>query len=327
MHSGSIRRALAAVLTIVGIAAGSSPVIAASTTYPNRPVRFVVAFPPGAGADVVARMVAQPMSQRLGQPFVIDNRAGAAGTMGTSIVAKASPDGYTLLLVTATFAISAAFYKDLPYDAIADFSGIGRIATGPVAVVVHPSIQAASLKELIALAKANPGKLNYASGGQGGINHLGAEMLKSATGINLVEIPYKGGGPALTGLVAGEAQVMVATLGSCLPLVRAGKLRALALGSRKRTNLMPELPTVAESGVNGYEAETWYAVIGPRGIPPAVSHTLNTALVDSVRSREVGAALTAQGFEPSTTDAEAFSAYLKTEIAKWSRAIKAAGLR
>ena len=239
---------------------------AESASYPQRPVRFVVPFPAGAGADVVARMVAQPMSQRLGQPFVIDNRSGAAGTMAASVVGKAPPDGYTMLIVTATFAISAAFYKDLPYNAIADFSGIGRIATGPLAVVVHPSVQAATLKDLIALARANPGKLNYASGGQGGINHLGAEMLKSATGINAVEVPYKGGAPALTGLLAGEAQMMVATLGSCLSLVRAGKLKALALGSRSRTKLMPELPTVAEAGVAGYEAETWYALIGPRGI-------------------------------------------------------------
>lgn len=294
--------------------------------YPARPIRLVVPFPPGAGADVVARMVAQPMSQRLGQPLVVDNRSGAAGTIGASIVARAPPDGYTMLLVTATFAISAAFYKDLPYNAVADFSGIGRIATGPVAVVVHPSVHAASLKELIALARANPAKLNYASGGQGGINHLGAEMLKSATGINVVEVPYKGGGPALTGLLAGEAQMMVATLGSCLSLVRAGKLKALALGSKTRTKLMPELPTVIEAGVAGYDAETWYAVIGPRGIPTHTRQLLNAALVASVRSREVEEQLGATGFEASPTGAEEFSAYLKGEVTKWARAIKAAGI-
>ena len=265
------------------------------------------------------------MSQRLGQPFVIDNRSGAAGTIGASIVARAPPDGYTTLLVTATFAISAAVYKDLPYNAVADFSGIGRIATGPVAVVVHPSVQAASLKELIALARANPAKLNYASGGQGGINHLGAEMLKSATGINVVEVPYKGGGPALTGLLAGEAQMMVATLGSCLSLVRPGKLKALALGSKGRTKLMPELPTVIEAGVADYEAETWYAVIA-HVVFRRTRALLNAALVASVRSREGEEQLGATGFEAGPTGAEEFSAYLKGDVTKWARAIKAAGI-
>ena len=296
-------------------------------TFPARPLRLVVPFPPGAGADVVARMVALPMSERLRQPIVVDNRSGAAGTVGTSIVAKAPPDGYTMLLVTATFSISAAFYKDLPYDAVADFAPVGRIATGPLAVVVQPSLQAKSLKELIALAKANPGKLNYASGGQGGINHLAAEMLKTATGTDIVEISYKGGGPALTGLLSGEAQLMVATLGSCLSLVRAGKLRALALGSKGRSPLVPDLPTVAESGVPGYEAETWYALLTTRGTVPRSVQALNAALVASVQSRDIQEKLAATGFEASPSNPAEFSAYLKAEIAKWDRAIKAAGLK
>jgi tripartite-type tricarboxylate transporter receptor subunit TctC len=294
--------------------------------FPARPLRLVVPFPPGAGADVVARLVAQPMSERLRQPIVVDNRSGASGTMGTSIVAKAPPDGYTMILVTATFSISAAFYKSLPYDPVADFAPVGRIATGPVAVVVNPSLQAHTLKDLVALAKAQPGKLNYASGGQGGINHLAAEMLNTATGMRTIEIPYKGGGPALTGLLSGEAQMMAATLGSCLAQVRSGKLRALALGSNQRSALLPQLPTVAESGFPGYEAETWYAVLASRGTPHRYTAVLNQAMVESVRTRDIEEKLAATGFEPSPSSSAEFAAYLKSEIAKWARAIKAAGI-
>lgn len=297
-----------------------------SDPFPTRPLRFVVPFPPGAGADTVARMIGLPMGERLGQSMVIDNRVGAAGTIGAAIAAKAPPDGHTILLITATFSISAAFYKELPYDAIADFAPVGRVATGPLAIIVHPSINAQSLKQLIDLAKLNPRKLNYASGGQGGINHMAAEMLNSAAGIQLVEIPYKGGGPALTGVLTGEAQVMVATLGSCLPLIRSGKVRALALGSKVRSALLPELPTAAESGVPGYDAETWYAVLASRGTPLRYTHRLNEALVASVNLKEVRDKLTASGFEASPSTSDDFAAQLKADIAKWTRSIKAAGL-
>jgi len=304
----------------------AAPVETQASSFPSRPVRFVVPFPPGAGADVIARMIAQPMSDRLGQPVVVDNRSGAAGTIGTTIVAKAPPDGYTIVLITATFSISAAFYNDLPYDAVSDFASVGRVATGPLAVVVHPSLQAQSIKDLIALAKARPGKLNYASGGQGGINHLAAEMLKSATGIQVVEINYKGGGPALTGLLSGEAQLMIATLGSCLSQIRAGKLRALALGSKRRSMLLPELPTVAESGVPGYEADTWYAILAARGTPSLHIQRLNQAMAASVRTRDFQETLVSTGFEPSASPPADFAAYLRSEISKWTRVIKVAGI-
>ena len=309
------------------LAGGASAAsVTRSDPFPSRPIRFVVPFPPGAGADVVARMIASPMSETLGQPFVIDNRSGAAGTVGTSTVAKALPDGHTILLITATFSISAAYYSDLPYNAISDFAAVGRIATGPLALVVHPSLQARSVKELVALAKAHPGKLNYASGGQGGINHLAAEMLKSATAAQIVEVNYKGGGPALTALLSGETQVMVATLGSCLSQIRAGRLRALALGSKQRTALLPDLPTMAESGVPGYEAETWYAILAPKGAAASSVQRLNQAMVSGLQARDLQEKLVATGFEAAPSTASEFADYLKSEIAKWARVMKTAGI-
>lgn len=330
-HTGMVMVGLCVWLLVgdtvaASVARESAPIETQASSFPSRPVRFVVPFPPGAGADVVARMIAQPMNERLGQTVVVDNRSGAAGTIGTSIVAKAPPDGHTILLITATFSISAAFYNDLPYNAVSDFASVGRVATGPLAVVVHPSTQAQSLKELIALAKAQPGKLNYASGGQGGINHLAAEMLKSATGIQIVEINYKGGGPALTGLLSGEAQLMVATLGSCLSQIRAGRLKALALGSKQRSMLLPDLPTVAESGIPGYEADTWYAILASRGTPSIHIQRLNQAMVATVQTRDIQEKLVATGFEPDPSTSSEFAAYLKSEIAKWTRVIKMTGI-
>src|SRR5258706_1581684 len=200
-----------------------------SQPYPAHPVRFIVPFPPAGGTDIVGRVIGQKLNEKLGQPFIIDNRGGAAGTLGAAIAAKAPADGYTIMLATASFAISANFYAQLPYDSLRDFAAVSRIASGPLLFVVHPSVPARSIKELIALAKANPGKLNYASGGDGGINHLPAEMFNHMAGVRLVHIPYKGAGPALAALLGGEVQLMIATLGSCLPHVRSGKLRELAV--------------------------------------------------------------------------------------------------
>jgi tripartite-type tricarboxylate transporter receptor subunit TctC len=334
-HGCLIRRAISlAVLAL--LASGNayaadyplltSGAIAQSSAFPSRPLRFVVPFPPGAGADVIARLIAQPLSERIGKPVVVDNRTGAAGIIGASIVAKAIPDGHTALLITATFAIGAAFYNDLPYNAVSDFAAVARVAAGPLAVIVHPSVPAHSVKDFIALAQSRPGKLNYASGGPGGINHLAAEMLKSAASINVVEVPYKGGGPALTAVISGEVNFMVATLGSCLTQIRAGRVRALALGSKRRSMLLPELPTVIESGVPGYEAETWYAVVVPRGTAAARIQVLSQSIIASLQTQNVTENLAASGFESSPLTADHFATYLKSEIAKWARVIKDAGI-
>lgn len=299
----------------------------AGQPYPSRPVRLIVPFPPGGGTDIVGRMIGEKLAGALGQAFVVDNRGGAASTLGSAIAAKAAADGYTVLLVTATFAISANYYKTLPYDPVKDFDAIGLVASQPLVLVTHPSVQAKSVKELIAFAKANPDKLNYASGGEGGINHLAAEMLKSMTGIRIVHIPYKGLGSALTALLAGEVQLFIATLGPALPHVRAGKLRALALGSAQRSSTVPELPTIAESGVPGYEVTNWYGFLAPHGTPQGIVAVLNGKIAAAIADRDVRERLAALGFEPTPSAPRQFADYLKAEIAKWGRTMKDAGVR
>ena len=294
--------------------------------YPSRPVRFVVPFPPSGGTDIVARLLAQQLTERLRQPFVIDNRPGAASTIGAQIAAKAAPDGHTLLLVTASFAMSASFYKSLPYDSVNDFDAVARVASGPLVVVVHPSVAASSIKQLIALAKAAPDKLNYASGGAGGINHFAAEMFKTMTGTRMIHVPYKGAGPALAALIGGETQMMVATVGSALAQVRSGKLKALATCGEQRTAILPQLATVAESGVPGYAADNWYGVLAPRHVPLATISELNRHIdailkTDAVRERYV-----ASGFESSPSTPVRFAQYLRAEIRKWKRVMSEAGI-
>jgi tripartite-type tricarboxylate transporter receptor subunit TctC len=292
--------------------------------YPSRAVRIIVPFPPSGGTDIVARLLAQQLAERLGQPFVIDNRPGAASTIGAQIAAKAAPDGYTLLLVTASYAISASFYKALPYDASNDFDAVARLASGPLLVVVHPSVGATSIKELIALAKAAPDKLNYASGGAGGINHLAGEMLKVMTGMRMIHVPYKGAGPALTALIGGEAQVMIATLGSSLTHVRTGRLRALAACGNRRSSILPDLATVAESGVPGYAADNWYGVLAPHRAPSAIVRKLNEHIGAMLKTDVVRERYIAGGFEPAPSTPSQFAGYVRAEVDKWKRILKEA---
>ena len=299
----------------------------AGQPYPSRPVRLIVPFPPGGGTDIVARIVGDKLGETLGQPFVVDNRGGAASTLGSAIAAKAAADGYTILLVTASYAISAGFYHNLPYDAVKDFDAIGLVASQPLVLVKHPSVQANSVKELIVFARANPDRLNYASGGEGGINHLAGELLKNMAGIRMVHVPYKGAGPALTALVGGEVQLFIATLGSALPHIRSGKVRAIAVASARRSPAAPDLPTIAESGVPGYEATNWYGFLAPRNTRLSVIGVLNKQIAAVVESKDVRERLTAGGFELTTSTPKQFSDYLKSEIAKWRRTINDAGMR
>jgi tripartite-type tricarboxylate transporter receptor subunit TctC len=286
---------------------------------------MIVLFPPG-GSDTIARMLAQKLSERLGQAFVVDNRPGAAGVIGADIVAKSPADGYTLLFATASFAISAGFDRKLPYDSIGDFSPIGFVASVPFVLLTHPSVAANSVQELLALARARPDQLNAASSGTGGASHLALEVFKSMSGARITHVPYKGTGPALTAVLAGEAQLTFASMGAGLPQARAGKLRALGVTSAKRSSLAPELPTVAEAGVPGYEAITWYGVLAPRATPQAVIGVLNREIVAVLGASEFRERLAALGIEPTASTPQEFANYLKADIVKWTRAIRDAGV-
>ena len=297
----------------------------AAPDYPLRPVRMIVLFPPG-GSDTVARMLGLKLAERLGQSFVIDNRPGAAGVIGADIVAKSPADGYTLLFATASFAVSSGFDRKLPYDAVKDFSAIGFVASVPFLLVTHPAVAATSVQELLALAKAKPDQLNVSSSGTGAAGHLVAEIFKSMSGARITHVPYKGTGPALTAVLSGEVQLMFASIGAGLPQARAGKLRALAVSSAKRSSLAPELPTIAEAGVPGYDVITWYGILAPRATPPAVIATLNREIITVLGAAEFRERLAVLGIEPTTSTPQEFAVYLKADIVKWARAIRDSGV-
>ncbi len=313
-------RAVAAILLLV-----ASQQATAQTTpgiYPARPIRVVIQFPPG-GSDTVARILCQKMGEHLGQQFVIDNRPGAAGVIGANIVAKAAPDGYTTLFATASFAVTAAFSKKLPYDSIKDFDSIGFIGSQPFILVVHPSVPVNSVKEFIALSKVKP--QNFVSAGTGGIGHLTHELFNNMTGIKGTHVPYKGTGPMVTALVAGEVAVGMPNISGVWGQVRAGKLKALGVSSLKRTAFAPELPTIAEMGVPGFESATWYGLTSPRGTPSAAILVLNREIAVALKT-DVREKLTAIGVDVAPSSPQAFTDYMLAEIAKWSKIIKEAGI-
>jgi tripartite-type tricarboxylate transporter receptor subunit TctC len=299
----------------------------AADEYPSRSVRFVIPYPPGGNTDVFSRLIGAKLSERLGQQFVMDNRAGAAGTLGAALVAQSAPDGYTLLMATFGNIIAArALNPRLQYDPIADFAPICSIASPPGLLVVHPSVQATSFKEFVALAKANPGKLNYASPGAGSWNHFFFELLKQRAGIELVHIPYKGIGPAVTDLIGGQVQTSIASPPSSLQHVRAGRLRALAFTGEARSPLLPELPTVAESGLAGYRAAGWFAVLAPAQTPSAIVAKLNGELARSLDTPEMRAALAQEGADPAPASPEAVARSIREQIDQLAPVLRALGL-
>ena len=308
--------------TIVTLLATLVTPVAAQSVYPNRPIRVVIQFAPG-GSDVVARILCQKMGESLRQPFVIDNRPGAAGVIGANIVAKAAPDGYTTLFATASFAVTAAFSKNLPYDSIKDFDSIGFIGSQPFILVVHPSLPVNSVKEFIAYAKAKP--QNFVSAGTGGIGHLTHELFNSMMGIKGTHVPYKGTGPMVTALVAGEVAVGMPNISGVWGQVRAGRLKALGVSSLKRTAFAPELPTIAEMGVPGFESGTWYGLTSPRGTPATAINALNREMIAALKT-EVREKLAAIGVDVAPSTPKEFTAYMRAEIAKWSSIIKEAGI-
>src|SRR5947207_1546829 len=295
---------------------------ALAQAWPNRPVRFLVPFAAGAGInDIMARLVGQHLGAGLGQPVVIENRAGAGGIAGTEAAAKAAPDGYTFLMTNVSLVTSAYLYK-LSYDPQKDFIPVTLVATSPLMLVVHPSVAAKSVQELVALAKANPGRLNFGSGGVGSTPHLSVELFKSAAGFDAVHVPYKGGAPALNDLVGGQLSFMIENMPGTMPFVKAGKLRALAITSAERSPLEPALPTMAEAGVPGYEVVGWNGLVAVRGTPPEIVARLAAEVAQILRTPEVKERLATLGAEPVGNTPEEFGAFIRAENARWGRIIK-----
>lgn len=296
-------------------------------TYPSKPIRFIVPFAPGGTNDIVARMVGIKLTESWGQPVVIDNRGGAGGVIGADMAAKSVPDGYTLLMANVNFATNPGLVKNLPYDSVKDFAAVSLLATSPSVLVVHPSLPARSVKELIALAKARPGELNYSTSGAGSTGHMAMELLKQMTAIDMAPVHYKGGGPALIDLIAGRVSPGFATILSVAPHLEGGRLRALAVSTPKRSPALPDLPTVTEAGVPGYEFTGWWGVVVPALTPQPVIDKLNGELVRILAHPEVRQRLVREGAEPASTTPDAFAAYMRTEVAKWSKVIRDANIR
>lgn len=305
----------------------ASEIAFAQQTYPSRAVRLIVPFAPGGGNDFLARVVGQKLGERLGQQFVIDNRAGAGGNIATDLVAKAPPDGYTLLLgFIGPFAISPHLEK-ITFNPVRDFTAASLLASSYHVLVVHPSLPVRSVKELIALAKTRPGQINYASSGSGGNLHLVGELFKSSTGINLTHIPYKGTGPAAVAVVSGESQLLFSSITAALPHVRSRRLAALAVTSPNRSPLAPEVQTLVESGVRGVDVGSWYALVAPAATPREVITRLNAEVVKLTATPDYRQQLEKQGFEPVTSSPDQFAAFVQAELDKWGRIIKAAGIK
>jgi tripartite-type tricarboxylate transporter receptor subunit TctC len=307
--------------------AASGGAVAADSSYPTRPIRWVVATAPGGGVDATARILAPKLSEQMGETWIVDNRAGAAGNVGVEIVARSSPDGYTLLAATSTvLTVNPSLYK-MPVNIEKDLQPITTLAAAEQAVIVHPSVPARTLKELIALARQNPGALNYASAGTGTALHLGAELLKLRTGISMTHVPYKGGGPAFTALVGGEVHIMFVASQTATSLLKSGKLRVLGVSTAKRSQLLPAVPTIAEAGVPGYEVNSWSALFVPAGTPATIVKSLNTEVSKGLKQPDAAEVLEKQGLEYSSGAPEEVAAMIRSEVAKWTKVIKTMGIK
>jgi tripartite-type tricarboxylate transporter receptor subunit TctC len=317
-----IRFAIVAIPCIACVAAGN-----ATAAYPDKPIRLVAPFVPGGPTDIVARVVAQKLGQSLGENVVVDNRGGASGAIGCEIVARSAPDGYTLMIGSSgNLAVAPALFAKLPYDPLKDFQAITQTTAGPQIVVVNPGVAAKTFPELLALARAKPGSLNYASGGAGTTTQLGPELLKSMAKIDIVHVPYKGTGQALSDVIGGQIQMMMASLLPAMPHVKSGRLRGLAVTGLKRTPALPEIPTVAESGVPGFETTSWHGMVMPAKTPPAISARVHAEMVKLLNLPDVKALFLTQGMETVGNTPAQFAAYIKGETEKWTRVIRSIGL-
>lgn len=307
--------------------ATTSAVAATADQYPNRPVRFVVPLAAGGGTDIVARLFAQKLSESWNQQVVVDNRPGAGGVIGADIAAKAPPDGYTLVMISSSHTVHPSMYKNLPYDTVKDFAPVSMLVIYPLLVVAHPSVPAKTVKEIIALAKAKPGTVTFASGGSGSAAHLGAELFRSMAGIEMTHIPYKGTGPALTGLIAGEANLGFYSSSSTAQHVKNGRLRAIATTGSRRSAQLPDLPTVAEAGLPGYEASTWAGTVVPAKTPPAIIKRLYDDHMRILRMADVKERIASLEFEPLGTTPEEFGKIINTEVVKWAKVVRESGAK
>jgi tripartite-type tricarboxylate transporter receptor subunit TctC len=313
---------IAGALVLVGFASAAS-----AQSYPSKPIRFISPYAPGGGTDILARLIGQKLSEGVGQPVVIDNRPGAGGVIGTEIVAKSPPDGYTLMLASpAPIVVAPYLHKKLGYDPLKDLAPVTLISVVPAVLIVHPSLAAKSVKELIAIAKAKPGQLTFSSSGSGGTGHLSGEMLKMMAGIDMVHVPYKGTGPATTAVLGGEVVMSIGNMISVLPHVKSGRVRALAVTTPQRSKVLPDLPTVGES-LPGYSSGPWYGVLAPARTPAPVIAKLNQEIVKILRSPEVKDNMSSEGADPIGSSPEQFAAHIKSESQRWGQVIKQANIK
>jgi tripartite-type tricarboxylate transporter receptor subunit TctC len=321
-----LKRMAAALVGLLALA--SVTTLAGAANYPARTITVVVGFPPGGASDILARILTDKLSRLLGQPVIVDNRPGAGGNVAGEFVAHAAPDGYTLLIGNnAILATNASLYSNIGFDAVKDFAPVSLIGTQANVLVVNPNVPAHSLAELIALAKANPGKLNFASSGYGLAAHLAGELFKAQAHIDIVHVPYKGSAPALEDVIAGQDQMMFATTSGVMGFLQNGQVRALAVTTLKRTAILPDIPTMNEAGLPGFEATTWHGLVAPTGTPPAVIATLHGALVETLADPDVQKKLAALGVDIGPDSPDQFAAYIKAEIPKWAAIIKASGAK
>jgi tripartite-type tricarboxylate transporter receptor subunit TctC len=309
------------------IAAACVPLWSAAQTYPSKPVRVVIPWPPGGSNDLVGRIVTQKLAESVGHQFIIDNRPGAAGSIGADVVAKAPADGYTIMIHSTTHVGNAHLYKKLPYDTLKDFTGVGLLSGQPGALTVHPSLPVKSVKEFIFLAKQTPGQILYSSSGNGSAPHLSMALFTSMTGIDLVHVPYKGGAPQVTALMAGEAQASLATISTVVNQIRGGKLKALGVSSPKPSQSLPGVPTIAQSGVPGYEMSPWIAVFAPAGTPKAIVDRLNAEINKALAQRDIQEKLVSQALDPWPTTPEEMNRQLKVDYEKYGKLIQMTGAK
>ena len=319
---------LAQAVVIVSVVLAAMPPLATAQAYPAKPIRWISPWPAGGANDIFSRAIGQRIGESLGQQVLVDNRPGAAGTIGSDIAAKAPADGYTLVMGSSpTHAIAPALYPALPYDPVRDFAAVTLVGSVPNVLVLHPSVPAKTVKEFIAVAKARPGKLNFASTGNGTSQHLSAELFKFMAGLDMVHIPYKGTAPALTELVAGQVDLAFENMPALIPHIQAGRLRALAVTTTKRSAVMPELPTIAEAALPGYDASVWFGVFAPAGTPRPVIDRLHGEILKALQTQDLKSRMIAMGTDVSGMGPDDFSAYVRKEIPKWANLVKAAGVK
>ena len=312
---------------VVAGALSVTPALAQSQTFPNKPIRWILPYPPGGGSDTIARPFARKLAENIGQQVIVDNRGGGGGNIGMETAARAAPDGYTLVMgLTAQLAVNPALYQKIPYDPIRDFEPITLLANGAYLLVAHPSLAAKTMQDVIAIAKKRPDEILYASSGNGSGGHLAAELLNHMTGIKLKHVPYKGGGPALVDTISGQTQLLFATPIASAGHIEAGRLRAIAVSTTKRVSSMPNVPTIAESGVPGYDSGVWYGMLAPKGTPRAVINRLNEEFRKVLGDHAIRGFLTKSGIDPEGGTPDEFGKYIRNELAKWAKVIKAANI-